>query len=61
MSESSSEETSKTRLSISKATSLADINRTYFYQKFINPGLITVHTDERNRKYIELGELLRVT
>lgn len=51
----------KTQLSITEAASLAGVNRTYFYEKFINPGLITVHKDHRGKKYIELVELLAVT
>ncbi len=51
----------KTQLSITEAASLAGLNRTYFYEKFINPGLITIHKDHRNKKYIELVELLAVT
>jgi hypothetical protein len=48
----------KTRLSISEAANHAQVNRTYFYQKYITPGLIVPHVDERGKKYIELGELI---
>lgn len=51
----------KTQLTITEAASLAGVNRTYFYEKFINPGLITVHKDHRDKKFIELVELLAVT
>lgn len=53
--------TGKTQLTVTEAASLAGLNRTYFYEKFIHPGLITIHKDHRNKKYIELVELLAVT
>ena len=61
MDEIAQQQTGKTRLSITEAASLASVNRTYFYEKFLHPKLIEVHKDERNKKYIELVELLRVT
>lgn len=51
----------KTRLTITEAALHAWLNRTYFYQKYITPWLITPKVDERWKKYIELDELILVT
>lgn len=51
----------KTRLSISEAASYACVNRSYFYEKYLDTKLIVPHVNERGRKYIELAELIEAT
>lgn len=48
------------KITISKAIELSPVGRTQFYKEYINTGKITVSVDERNKKFIDTSELLRV-
>ena len=47
------------RISISDAIKMVGISRSHFYNKYINKGVISV-SNENDKKYIELSELIRV-
>ena len=48
------------RMTITEAINHSPVGRTQFYKEYINTGKITVSTDERDKKFIDSSELLRV-
>jgi ACT domain-containing protein len=47
------------KVNIVEAVKLAGISRSHFYEKYVNPGLITI-TAEGNKKFVDTSELIRV-
>lgn len=48
------------KVSITEAAKLAGITRQYLYKKYINPGTISVETDDAGGKKIDTSEIFRV-
>ena len=48
------------KVSITEAAKLAGITRQYLYKKYINPGNISVETDDAGGKKIDTSEIFRV-
>lgn len=47
------------KVSITQASKLAEISRSYLYLKYINNGLIIVET-KGDKKFIDISELIQV-
>ncbi|MBU2805396.1 hypothetical protein HF283_09805 [Acidithiobacillus ferrooxidans] len=48
------------KVNITDAARMAGKSRSYFYEKYINTGAISVETDREGRKVIDTAELVRV-
>lgn len=46
--------------SVSEAARLAGVSRSYFYKKYIKPGLISVERDGDDNPVIDTAEIMRV-
>ena len=48
------------KVSISEAARIAGVSRQHFYVKYVNPGVISVDRENRDKPMIDTSELLRV-
>ena len=48
------------KVNISEAARMVSKSRSHLYEKYINPGVISVETDREGKKVIDTSELIRV-